>query len=61
LSAPPDLLAVIWGEGWLLLREREGKEWEKGRKRMGRGKGGREGERGKGRGGEGGLTMYAFP
>jgi len=36
------------GEGCLLLRGREGKEWEKGRKGVGRGKGGREGEGGKG-------------
>jgi len=34
---------------------REGKEWEKGRKGVGRGKGRM------GRGGEGGLAMYAFP
>jgi len=41
LSAPPDLLAVIWGEGWLLLREREGM----GKGKEEDGKGGREGER----------------
>jgi len=49
-----------WGEGCLLLRGREGKEWEKGRKGMGRGKVVREGETREGRGGDGGLTVYAF-
>jgi len=39
------------GEGCPLLRGREGKEWDKGRKGMGRGKGGWEVEGGKGRGG----------
>jgi len=47
-----------WEEGCLLLRGREGKEWEKGRKGMARG---REEEKGRERGGDGGLAMYAFP
>jgi len=42
-----------WEEGCLLLRGREGKEWE--------GRGWEEGKGGMGRGGEGGLAMYAFP
>jgi len=43
------------GERCLLLRGKEGKEWEKERKGVGRGKGRMA------RGGEGGLAMYAFP
>jgi len=47
-----------WGEGCLLLRGREGKEWEKEKE----GDGKREGRMGRGeegRGREGGLAMYA--
>jgi len=46
------------GEGCLLLRGREGKEWEKGRKGMARGKGERKGEGGKGRGGREGEGRH---
>jgi len=49
-----------WGEGCLLITGREGKEWEKGRKGMGRGKGGREQDGGKGRGGREGEGRLAF-
>jgi len=60
------------GKGCLLLRGREGKEWEKRRKGLDRGKRGREEEKkgregrdvrggGTERGGEGGLARYAFP
>jgi len=41
----------------------EGSEWEKGKKGMGRGKGGREQDGGKGRGGregEGRLASHTF-
>jgi len=55
LERCPRLPSRNWGEGCLLLRGKEGKEWEKGRKGMGRGKGRM------GRGEEGGLAMYAFP